>query len=129
MAPEPFPVRLRAVLRRLRSESGHAFNTALGNLYRNGADGVSWHSDDEPELGPEPTIASLSLGTPRRFLLRSRNVPHTTVELTLEHGSLLWMSGTTQERWEHCLPKARRVQGDRINVTFRTILPDTRNSP
>lgn len=122
MHPEPFPVALRPVLERLRAEGSVALNTALGNLYRDGNDSVSWHADDEPELGSNPTIASLSLGASRRFLLRSRLDRSKVLEFNLAHGSLLWMSGTTQQSWEHCIPKSRRVAGERINVTFRSIL-------
>lgn len=60
MHPEPFPDALRGIAQKLKDESGVKFNTALGNLYRNGSDGVSWHSDDERDLGPDPVIASLS---------------------------------------------------------------------
>lgn len=122
MHPEPFPPFLRPVLQRLYAESGFTFNTALGNLYRDGNDGVSWHSDDEPELGPNPTIASLSLGATRRFLLRSKTDHKLGYEFSLTHGSLLWMSEETQKLWEHCVPKSQRTEGERINITFRRMI-------
>lgn len=121
MQPEPFPPLVRDVLRRLREESGVEFNTALGNLYRSGADAVSWHSDDEPDLGPDPVIASLSLGATRRFLLRKKEDHHATISFELTHGSLVWMSGPTQRVWEHSIPKTSRSVGPRVNLTFRSI--------
>lgn len=121
MHPEPFPECVREVQKSLEKESGVHFNTALGNLYRSGSDGVSWHSDDEPELGPDPVIASLSLGATRRFLLRRRDDHAVTMSFDLTHGSLLWMSGRTQALWEHCVPKTARRVGLRINLTFRAI--------
>ena len=77
-------------------------NSVLANLYRNGQDYVSWHSDDEKELGKNPTIASVSFGATRRFLLRHRsNKDLETVDLSLGHGSLLIMKGSTQHYWKH----------------------------
>lgn len=121
MHPEAFPQFLDHVRRRLRDETRVYFNTALGNFYRDGRDGVSWHSDDEPDLGPEPVIASLSLGATRRFLLRKKADPAHAVEFELTHGSLLWMSGDVQRLWQHSIPKASRAVGPRINITFRAI--------
>jgi alkylated DNA repair dioxygenase AlkB len=121
MHPDAFPEPLQVTLRRLEVDSGVRFNTALGNLYGSGSDSVSWHSDDEPDLGPEPVIASLSLGATRRFLLRQKADHAATLSFELTHGSLLWMSGATQRIWEHCVPKTRRSVGRRINLTFRAI--------
>jgi alkylated DNA repair dioxygenase AlkB len=121
MQSEPFPGFLDEVLRRLEEESGVRFNTALGNLYRSGQDGVSWHADDEPDLGPDPVIASLSLGATRRFLLRKKKDRTATMAFELTHGSVLWMSGSTQTYWEHSIPKTAREVGLRVNLTFRAI--------
>jgi alkylated DNA repair dioxygenase AlkB len=121
MRPEPFPSSLSSVLLRLENESGVKFNTALANLYRSGMDGVSWHSDDEPDLGPHPVIASLSLGATRRFILRKKQDRSAIISFDLTHGSLLWMRGRTQELWEHSIPKIKRTVGTRINLTFRVI--------
>lgn len=121
MRTEPFPDVLGNVLQQLVDECCTKFNTALGNLYRDGRDSVSWHSDDEPELGPAPIIASLSLGATRRFLMRQK-ADHVVVrEFELTHGSLLIMSGNTQLFWEHCVPKTAQKVGPRINLTFRVI--------
>jgi alkylated DNA repair dioxygenase AlkB len=121
MVPEPFPVFLEPLRRRLSADVGVNFNTALGNLYRSGSDSVSWHSDDEPDLGPAPHIASISLGAARRFLLRHKTDHSRRHAVELRHGSLLRMSGMTQLHWEHCLPKTSRVAQSRVNLTFRAI--------
>ena len=121
MEPEPFPEFLAGLRQRIDSDSGVHFNTALGNFYRDGRDGVSWHADDEPELGPKPVIASLSLGATRRFLLRKKADRAQCLAFSLTHGSLLWMLGDTQQVWQHSIPKASRTVGPRINLTFRAI--------
>jgi alkylated DNA repair dioxygenase AlkB len=97
------------------------YNSVLCNLYRDGRDSMGWHSDDEPELGPQPCIASLSLGATRRFRLRHRRDPARRLELELASGSLLLMSGATQRNYRHDLPKSARVVEPRINLTFRNI--------
>jgi alkylated DNA repair dioxygenase AlkB len=103
----------------LQRELGRPFNSCLLNLYRSGRDSIGMHSDDEPELGPEPVIASLSLGAARKFHLR----PIATgqkLDLWLYHGSLLCMRGTTQQRYRHGVPKCASAQ-PRVNLTFRLI--------
>lgn len=120
--PAPWTAKLASLRERLRETLGSTFNSALLNLYRDGADGMGWHSDDERELGSAPTIASISLGGPRRFTLRHRRekgVPR--IELELASGSLLVMSGATQSNWRHAVPKTRRAVKPRINLTFRVI--------
>lgn len=109
---------------RLRDATGVGFNFVLANFYRDGNDSMGWHSDDETVLGQSPVIASLSFGATRRFTFRERtrsNAPR-RVEIALEHGSLLVMSGDSQHRWQHALPRSRRVLGERINLTFRRLL-------
>ena len=118
--PRPWTPQLAALRDRLNAAFGAGFNSVLANRYRNGADGMGWHSDDEPELGLQPRIASLSLGAPRRFLLRERGGPWRGERL-LEHGSLLWMAGDSQARTQHSLPKTARPVGERLNLTFRRI--------
>jgi alkylated DNA repair dioxygenase AlkB len=98
------------------------FNTVLLNLYRDGADGVAWHADDEAELGPEPVIASLSLGASRRFQLRRRDDALLKREMELHHGDMIVMRGSTQSLWLHQIPKTSKPVGERINLTFRTII-------
>lgn len=103
------------------SHTGTRFNSVLCNLYRDGSDGVDWHSDDEPEFGKMPVIASLSLGATRRFDLRRVDDHSIKVELELHHGDLVIMSGTTQTLWRHRVPKTKKPVGERINLTFRTV--------
>lgn len=122
--PQPWTPTLRVIRDRLNSESEVAFNSVLANLYRDGQDSMGWHADKEPELGDNPVIASLSLGGTRRFLLRHRRKSAPGVDLDLDDGSLLWMSGTTQHFWRHSVPKTRRPVAPRINLTFRRILAE-----
>jgi len=121
-APHPWPAELAPVRARLHAELGLAFNSVLANLYRDGADRMGWHSDDEPELGPEPAIASLSLGATRRFVLKDRREPARKLAIALPHGSLLLMRGATQRHYRHALPATARVVEPRLNLTFRRIL-------
>ncbi len=107
---------------RLQIELGVSLNSVLANLYRSGDDGVGWHADDEPELGEDPTIASISLGTERIFHLKHRfDRTKSTLKLPLPPGSMLVMSGQLQRYWLHSLPKTKRVKNSRINLTFRHI--------
>ncbi|WP_390883582.1 alpha-ketoglutarate-dependent dioxygenase AlkB family protein [Kovacikia minuta] len=101
--------------------AGVAFNSVLLNLYRDGNDSMGWHSDDEPELGLNPMIGSLSLGGTRRFMLRHRFEKGLKHELELTSGSFLLMQGKTQHYWQHQIPKTRRPVSPRINLTFRVI--------
>jgi alkylated DNA repair dioxygenase AlkB len=115
-------VELRARIERF---AGARFNAVLLNLYRGGQDSMGMHSDDEPELGPDPIIASASLGATRRFVLAPKNKRAReagTYEIALGHGSLLVMSGPTQHRYRHGIPKQPGFEGERINLTFRRIL-------
>ena len=100
--------------------AGMQFNSLLVNLYRDGNDKNSWHSDDEPELGVEPCIASLSLGATRRFKFRHRETKE-VVDCLLPSGSLVVMSGLSQKMWQHEVPKETRVTEPRINLTFRRV--------
>jgi len=119
--PEPWTPALLGVRERVSSLTGAEFNAVLLNLYRDGRDGMGWHADDEPELGRNPVIASVSLGATRRFCLRHRRRRDLKLDLPLPHGSLLCMSGTTQHCWVHALPKTARPVGERINLTWRKV--------
>ncbi len=102
---------------------GHRFNAVLANFYRRGQDSVDWHADDEPELGPKPVIASVSLGAGRAFKFRHRfDRTIATKTINLEPGSLLEMSCDTQSNWLHQIPKTKKDIGGRINLTFRWIV-------
>jgi alkylated DNA repair dioxygenase AlkB len=100
---------------------GIKFNSCLLNLYHNGYEGMGWHSDDEKSLGKYNTIASLSLGAERKFLIKHK-LTKQIVSLVLEHGSLLVMKEATQRNWLHSLPKSKNIIQSRINLTFRTII-------
>lgn len=99
----------------------HSFNSVLLNHYRDGQDSNGWHSDNEPELGSKPVIASISLGGGRDFHLHHKKNKALRKSIHLEHGSLLLMRGTTQHCWQHHIPK-RANADSRINLTFRTII-------
>jgi alkylated DNA repair dioxygenase AlkB len=101
--------------------AGHEFNCVLCNLYRDGNDSMGWHADDEPELGEEPVIASVSLGGERRFVLKRRRDGERH-EMKPAHGSVLIMRGQLQQHWVHQVPRTRKSVDARINLTFRKIL-------
>ena len=122
LAAQPFTPVLAQIRARTEALTGHGFNSVLLNLYRDGADGMSWHSDDEPELGPAPLIASVSLGATRRLLLCRRDAHDARLGLDLGDGSLLLMEPPLQCYWQHSVPKTRRAVGPRINLTWRRIL-------
>lgn len=119
--PQPWTPALDLVRARIDLLTGCTFNAVLLNLYRDGRDGMGWHADDEPELGREPVIASVSLGAARRFCLRHRKHRDLRLDVLLGDGSLLLMAGTTQHHWLHALPKTAALVGPRINLTFRSI--------
>jgi alkylated DNA repair dioxygenase AlkB len=121
--PRPWTPVLERVRERVCRLTGLRFNAVLLNLYRDGRDGMGWHADDEPELGPEPVIASVSFGASRRFCLRHRRRKNLKLDLALEHGSLLLMAGAMQRNWVHAVPKTSRPVGERINLTFRQVRP------
>jgi alkylated DNA repair dioxygenase AlkB len=122
LTPLPWTPLLADLKARLEQASGARFNSLLMNLYRDGRDSVSWHSDAEPELGRNPAIASLSFGAVRKFQLRSRPpLPPARHEVALGHGDLLVMRGATQHEWAHQVPKTAARVGPRINLTFRLV--------
>jgi alkylated DNA repair dioxygenase AlkB len=120
--PRPWPACLLAVRTRLSRQLGVAFNSVLANRYRSGRDAMGWHSDNEPELGAQSVIASLSLGATRRFRLKGRGPDPAGLALDLAHGSLLVMRGDTQTHYRHALPRTAKAVGERINLTFRRIM-------
>ncbi len=130
LEPAPWTPAVAQVRTAVEAAVGACFNSVLLNLYRDGADSMGWHADREPELGPEPLIASVSLGAVRDFVLRHRrrkDLP--TLRLPLGHGSLLLMAGPTQHHWRHALPRTRRPVGPRVNLTFRRIVAPRPLSP
>ncbi len=119
--PLPWLPELAALKTQLETLTGAAFNSVLLNLYRHGQDSMGWHADDEPELGQNPVIASLSLGQERTFSFRHRFKKDLKNQLILPSGSLLLMAGPTQHFWHHQIPKTTRPLQPRINLTFRFI--------
>jgi alkylated DNA repair dioxygenase AlkB len=117
----PWPDYLVEIRRRVEEVAEAPFNSLLLNYYRDGQDSIGWHADDEPELGTNPVVPSVSLGATRRFILR-HNRTKERLPFELSHGSLLIMAGTTQHHWRHAVPKTDRPVGERINLTFRHIL-------
>lgn len=101
--------------------TGEQFNSCLLNLYHSGEEGMAWHSDGEADLKKNGAIASLSFGAERKFAFKHKQTKE-TVAITLAHGSLLIMKGTTQTHWLHRLPPTKKIQKPRINLTFRTIV-------
>lgn len=121
--PLPWTPCLRQILQDVEHITNQSFNTVLLNHYRNHRDSMGLHADDEPELGACPIIASLSLGEERTLLFRhkhDKSVP--AIKIPLPSGSLLLMSGATQQNWKHGIAKERHPCAARINLTFRTIL-------
>lgn len=129
LEPAPWHPLLQDLRRRLEAGTGYRFNAVLANAYRDGRDSMGWHADNEKELGPQPVIASLSLGAPRRFLLRAARgttgAGEKSIGMTLENGSLLLMKAGCQQRYQHALPRTARTSGLRINLTYRWVLPQT----
>jgi alkylated DNA repair dioxygenase AlkB len=116
-----WPQPLGGLRDRLADEYGVRFNSVLCNLYRGGDDSMGWHSDAERELGRDPTVASVSLGSTRRFLIRPRGGGR-SIEFRPQNGSLLLMGGDLQHHWQHQVPKTARAVGERINLTFRQVV-------
>ena len=112
---------LLKIREKIETISKTKFNSVLLNLYRSGSDSVLWHSDDEPELGKNPVIGSLSLGEAREFQMKHKYDRNLKQKIFLQHGSFLLMKGKTQHNWLHQIPKRKNLKGERINLTFRTI--------
>lgn len=120
---KPWPAVLWEIKAYLEKSTQTSFNSCLGNLYHNGEEGMSWHSDDEPELAYNGVIASVSFGAVRPFQFQHKR-DRKKITLELLPGSLLLMQGETQLHWKHQLPVTKKVKTARINLTFRTIVPN-----
>lgn len=120
--PELWTPTLLEIKSRIEKVSDVTFNSVLLNYYRNERDSVFWHSDDEPELGKNPIIGSVSFGDARTFQLKHKTDKSIKVQsIDLPDGSYLEMAGSTQHHWLHQIPKRTRKIGPRINLTFRII--------
>lgn len=138
MSGDGWPAVLASLRDRVSEAVGTTFNSVLLNLYRDGADSMGYHSDDEPELGPEPVIASVSMGGVRRFRMKPRRteggqnvrgqivggdeVYNKDTVCDLPHGSLLLMKGPSQRSFKHAVMKTKKSVAPRLNLTFRTVL-------
>lgn len=118
--PLPWHNLLLIIKSRIEEVAGSPFNSVLLNLYRDGNDSISWHTDAEPELGPNPVIGSVNFGATRKFQLR-HHITHEKIDIDLTHGSLLIMRGELQHYWQHQVPKTNKKISPRINLTFRLI--------
>jgi alkylated DNA repair dioxygenase AlkB len=117
----PWTSELLVLKSKIELQTGAHFNSCLLNLYHSGDEGMAWHSDEEIDLKKNGAIASVSFGAERKFAFKHK-IDKETVVLTLSHGSLLVMKGTTQSHWLHRLPPTKRINKPRINLTFRTIV-------
>jgi alkylated DNA repair dioxygenase AlkB len=127
--PLPWTNSLFEIKKLVEEKANTSFNSCLLNLYHDGSESMAYHSDNEPMLEKNGTIASVSFGAVRRFLFRHNRykenlVPN--VELILNHGSLLLMQGEIQNNWKHALPASAKIKSPRINLTFRKIVTVSR---
>jgi len=123
LEPRPFTPTARRLLANVSARAGVSFNHVLLNRYRSGEDSMGLHSDDEPELGPDPLVAIASLGTARRLVVKPRRKQdRERQELSLGHGALLVMGGTCQRHYVHGVPRQAGVHAERISLTFRYLL-------
>lgn len=120
LEPLPFTPLQQEILAAVEAASGRRFNSVLLNYYRDGRDSMGMHSDDEPELGPAPAIASVSFGAERTFILQHKRTKQ-RLKVALTDGSMLLMAGNLQHNWTHGINKIARAIGPRINLTFRLI--------
>jgi alkylated DNA repair dioxygenase AlkB len=117
----PWTEELLLLKQKVEQLTGESYNSCLLNLYHDGSEGMAWHSDGEQDLKKNGAIASLSLGATRKFSFKHKK-DHCKIDIILESGSLLVMTGDTQSNWLHRLPPTKKVSKPRINLTFRTIV-------
>jgi len=130
LQPLPWTRTLSALRTLVESTCGESFNSVLLNFYWDGQDSMGLHSDDEPELGARPAIASLSLGQMRSLGFKRKDQPGAPlVRIALESGSLLLMKGDTQRHWKHGIAQSSRPLGPRVNLTFRRIEAPASHAP
>jgi alkylated DNA repair dioxygenase AlkB len=126
----PWPERARSTIEplcsRISEVAGVEYNHVLVNRYRDGNDSMGYHADDEPELGPDPVVASLSLGEPRRFAFKRHKSAERARTLALGRGSLLVMGGSCQRHYRHAILREPSVGGERVSLTFRRLLAPPR---
>lgn len=121
LVPLPWLPELLEIKLRIEEKANTSFNSVLLNLYRDGNDSISWHTDAEKELGENPIISSINFGATRTFQLRHM-LTREKIDIDLGHGTALIMQGELQHFWQHQVPKTNKPVGDRINLTFRKII-------
>lgn len=126
MKPTPWHPKVAHLKQAIERTCGQRFNAVLINYYRDGLDHMGWHSDDEPELGLEPWVASYNLGQSRDFALRRKGESKTAMKFPLRHDHLMLMSPAVQLGWQHSVPARKRTHGVRVNMTFRRICSGAR---
>lgn len=119
----PWTVELLELQEIIQKKTGETFNSCLLNLYHNGNEGMAWHSDAEKDLKKNGAIGSLSFGAERKFSFKHKKTKE-CISQVLQHGSLLVMKDKTQTNWLHRLPPTKTIHTPRINLTFRTIIPN-----
>ena len=121
--PRPIPECLDFLRRVTEAATDTEYNFCLINYYATGNDSISYHSDDERFLGPEPAIAAFTLGAKRDFVMKHGAEPPKTspIKLQLTSGDMVLMRGPTQANWLHSIPKRKGPDADkgRINITLR----------
>lgn len=122
---QSFPKKIHDLLERIQRDFDVSLNCCLANLYRDGDDSNGWHADDEKSLGPEPVIVSISLGAAREFQWREKQKHASIQRQILENGSLFIMKAGFQESYKHCMPKRKRVNAPRVNLTFRKLVQNS----
>ncbi|MCV6613530.1 MAG: alpha-ketoglutarate-dependent dioxygenase AlkB [Cellvibrionaceae bacterium] len=118
---KPWPAIVNKLRQRVEAKTAKPYNACLLNYYPDGAAGMAWHADNEPELLADGSIASLSFGVPRKFAFKHIEQPH-KLAFELGRGDLLEMCGATQRFWLHCVPKSKLINAPRVNLTFRQML-------
>jgi alkylated DNA repair dioxygenase AlkB len=118
--PLPWIPEVSDIQRKVNQFTRHQFNSSLLNLYRDGGDSNSWHRDNEKELGQDPHVASVNLGSVRKMQWKHPRLG-LKYECELESGSLLYMGAGSQLHWYHQIPKTKKAIGPRINLTFRRV--------
>lgn len=121
LAPQPWTPELLAIRDKCSEVCHVSFNSVLANWYRHGKDSMSLHADDEPELGPDPVVASVTFGEARPFVFKHKQSGARFTQV-LEHGSLLVMGRATQSHYLHGIAKTAQHIDGRINLTFRHII-------
>jgi len=121
LTPKPWDTALLEIKKKIEIPAITEFNSVLLNWYRDGSDYIGWHTDAERELGENPIIGSVNFGATRTFQIRRIDNNAEKISFPLSHGTVLIMMGKLQHFWQHAVPKEKKINNTRINLTFRTI--------